>query len=57
MVPLDMRKLTAVREDIATRVESSEESYALAARAKGYNHVHTEWHGVSDQGRAQDCGR
>ena len=33
---LDMRKITAVRRDIAERVESSEESYALAARSKGY---------------------
>ena len=31
-----MRKITAVRRDIAERVESSEESYALAARSKGY---------------------
>ena len=33
---LDLRKIAAVRRDIADRVESTEESYARAARAKGY---------------------
>ena len=33
---LDMAKLTAVRNDIRDRIESTEESYTLAAKAKGY---------------------
>ena len=33
---LDLRKIAAVRRDIADRVESTEESYARAAQAKGY---------------------
>ena len=33
---LDMDKLTAVRNDMLERVESTEESYALAVKAKGY---------------------
>ena len=33
---VDMRKLQAVREDIRDRIESTEDSYALAAKAKGY---------------------
>jgi hypothetical protein len=33
---LDMAKLTAVRNDMLDRIESTEESYALAAKAKGY---------------------
>jgi hypothetical protein len=33
---LDMDKLTAVRDDIRDRIESTEESYTLAAKAKGY---------------------
>eukprot|EP01046_Picozoa_sp_COSAG06_P066985 COSAG06_NODE_17149_length_958_cov_1.919674_2_plen_91_part_00 len=33
---LDMAKLIAVRDDMLERVESTEESYALAAKAKGY---------------------
>ena len=33
---LDMAKLTAVRNDIRDRIESTEESYTLATKAKGY---------------------
>ena len=33
---LDAQKLAKVRRSIASRIESTEESYALAARAKGY---------------------
>ena len=33
---LDIQKLAKVRRSIASRIESTAESYALAARAKGY---------------------
>ena len=33
---IDIAKLTAARADLQKRIESSEESYALAAKARGY---------------------